>query len=121
MSTPNSPVRPIPPRPNLERDRKEAKSLLDAVKRGDPTALGQFKSFHPRFAKLAGGEDFALHDAQLVIARQYGFASWPRWKQFVETRRLDRARHGGVDQSGLLERRPQGPRDAGSRGGSREI
>jgi ankyrin repeat protein len=92
MPTPNSPVRPIPPRPNLERDRKQAKSLLDAVKRGDPAALEQFKSFHPRFAELAGREDLALHDAQLVIARQYGFASWPRWKQFVETRRLDRAR-----------------------------
>jgi hypothetical protein len=31
----------------------------------------------------------ALHDAQLVIAREYGFASWPRWKQFVEARGLD--------------------------------
>ena len=30
-----------------------------------------------------------LHDAQLVIAREYGFPSWPRWKRFVETRRLD--------------------------------
>ncbi len=91
MLTPNSSVRSIPPRPDLERDRKQAKSLLDAAKRGDPAALGQFKSFHPRFAELAGGEEFALHNAQLVIARQYGFASWPRWKQFVETRRLDRA------------------------------
>jgi hypothetical protein len=30
-----------------------------------------------------------LHDAQLVIAREYGFASWARWKQFVEARELD--------------------------------
>lgn len=31
----------------------------------------------------------ALHDAQLVIAREYGFSSWPRWKQLVEARQLD--------------------------------
>ena len=35
------------------------------------------------------GRAVALHDAQLVVAREYGFTSWARWKQFVETRRLD--------------------------------
>ena len=93
MSTPISPVRPIPSNPNLEFDRKQAKSLLDAAKRGDAAALRRFNASHPRFAAAhdaaVPGIALALHDAQLVVAREYGFASWPRWKQFVETRRLD--------------------------------
>lgn len=35
--------------------------------------------------------DVALHDAELVVAREYGFSSWPRWKQFVEARLATRA------------------------------
>lgn len=95
MSTPNSPVRPIPSNPNLEFDRKQAKALLEAVRRGEPAALSRFNTHHPRFRAARDSEipdlPVALHDAQLVVAREYGFASWPRWKQFVETRRLDRA------------------------------
>jgi hypothetical protein len=87
-------ARPIPPRPSLEFDRKQAKSLLDAVRAGDPSALARFRASHPRFHSAAapdgrGLEHAALHDAQLVIAREYGFASWPRWKQFVDGRALD--------------------------------
>jgi len=32
---------------------------------------------------------FHLHDAQLVIAREYGFASWPKLKEHVESILLD--------------------------------
>ena len=75
--------RPIPPRPSLEFDRKQARALLDAVRHGDADAVERLRAHHPRFR---GGTpmDIALHDAQLVIAREYGFASWPRWKQLVE-------------------------------------
>ncbi|HTV47396.1 MAG TPA: ankyrin repeat domain-containing protein [Phycisphaerae bacterium] len=94
MSTPVSPIRPIPANPNIQTDRKRAKLLLKAAKRGDAKALFCFKTHHPRFvaqdpARIA--HTVALHDAQLVVAREYGFASWPRWKQFVEIRQLDRA------------------------------
>jgi Ankyrin repeats (3 copies) len=92
MSTPN---RPLPVHPNLEVDRKRAKALLDAAQRGDVDALRRFNTYHPRFGAVRDpvllGKAVALHDAQLVVAREYGFASWPRWKQFVEMRRLDRA------------------------------
>ena len=79
--------RPIPQRPNLEFDRKAAKALLRAYRAGDAAARDRFAQHHPR------GDAFEpkLADALLVIAREYGFASWPRWKQFVETRQLDRA------------------------------
>src|SRR5262245_10790649 len=83
-------ARAIPSRPSLEFDRKQAKALLDAARAGDPAALARFHAHHPRF-RAGEAPDAALHDAQLVIAREYGFASWPRWKQFVEARLLDAA------------------------------
>src|SRR5579863_4565513 len=93
MATPISAVRPIPVNPSLEFDRNQAKALLEAVRRGEADALRRFNAHHPRFGAVRDpallGQAAALHDAQLVVAREYGFASWPRWKQFVETRRLD--------------------------------
>src|SRR5215468_6236584 len=83
-------ARAIPPRPSMEFDRKQAKALLDAARAGDPAALARFHAHHPRF-RAGDARDAALHDAQLVVAREYGFASWPRWKQFVEARLLDAA------------------------------
>src|SRR5262245_50961589 len=84
----------IPSRPSLEFDRKQAKALLRGVRDGDAGALDRFRAHHPRFRagapQLAAGA-IALHDAQLVIAREYGCSSWPRWKQFVEARQLDTA------------------------------
>jgi len=42
--------------------------------------------------------DFALHDAQLVLARAYGVDSWPKLKAFVDgvtvTRLIDAVRAG---------------------------
>ena len=93
MATPISPVRSIPANPNLEFDRKQAKALLEAARSGDEHALVRFNASHPRFGAARDaallGRAVALHDAQLVVAREYGFASWPRWKQYVEMRRLD--------------------------------
>src|SRR5499425_1416323 len=82
------PSRPIPPRPSLEFDRKQARALLEAVRRGDADAEERFRSHHPRFRDGAIVRP-ALYDAQLVVAREYGVASWPRWKQLVETRQLE--------------------------------
>ena len=83
------PSRPIPPRPSLEFDRKQARALLDAFREGDRAAVGRFRAHHPCIHAVDAAGSAALHDAQLVIAREYGFPSWPRWKQFVEARQLD--------------------------------
>ena len=47
---------------------------------------------HPRPSGVEGapeseipGAAFSLRDAQLVIAREYGFESWPKLKRYVET------------------------------------
>src|SRR6187551_2771882 len=82
------PIHQIPQRPSLEFDRKAAKKLLREVRAGSAPALARFQEFHPRFRSSTTAHDLAslkLSDAQLVVARQYGKPSWPRYKHFIET------------------------------------
>lgn len=90
--------REIPKVPSLEFDRKRAKRLLAAARTGDPTAVSLFRAHHPRFGGARPGvlSTVALHDAELVVAREYGFTSWPRWKQFVEARLATRAEQAAL-------------------------
>ena len=57
--------RHLPDRPHLEFLKKEAKALLDTMQRTAPAAQ--------------------LADAQHALARDYGFASWPKLKAHVDT------------------------------------
>ena len=83
-----SDVRPLPARPSLEYVRKEAKSLLRLLKAGDPGTRARAISRHHAFASRAF-DTFKLADAQLVLAREYSFASWPRLvRYFGEAERL---------------------------------
>jgi len=81
--------RQLPLRPSLEHLRKQAKSLLKSQQAADSAALNRIRESHPRWKNLAGDQiiasPFALADAQLVIASEYGFASWPRLLSHVET------------------------------------
>ena len=79
-------TKPIPARPNLEFDRKQAKALLDAAKTGQPEARSRFEAHHP----CGLPAEPRMADALLVVAREYGLRSWPQWKAFVETRTMDR-------------------------------
>lgn len=87
MSNPST--RTLPTVPNLEQQRKQARELLESAHRGDAAAIRRFQDHHPRIAPLArtewSPEQLALHDAQLVIAREYGFPSWPSLKSYIET------------------------------------
>lgn len=80
--------KPLPPRPSLEQYKKQAKELLKAYRSADVETIHRVKRNHPRFEKLAepGFEisKFALADAQLVIAREHGFESWPKFAQRIE-------------------------------------
>jgi ankyrin repeat protein len=75
-------VRPLPPNPNLDMQRKLAKSLARDYWRGRPEATARVRALHP---KPPAPEDFALSDAQLVIARGYGFAGWPQLKRKIDS------------------------------------
>src|SRR6476620_9130382 len=81
----------LPERANLEQLKKQAKSLLHAARAKDPSALQRFQAL-PALTRKAipelGAMDLALHDAQSVIAREYGFKSWNELREHVEERSL---------------------------------
>lgn len=81
-------ARQLPARPNLEQYKKQAKDLLKAYRAADVQTIRRIKKSHPRFEKLSetGFEisKFALADAQLVIAREHGFESWPKFAKRIE-------------------------------------
>ncbi len=67
--------RHFPVRPDLEQLRHQAKDLLRAIRHGEPAAVAELRSHHP---KPTAPGDVKLADAQLVLARSYGLPSWPR-------------------------------------------
>ena len=69
---------------NLEYYRKQAKALLKAAKSSDARARERLSHYLP-----SGSGSPALHDAQLTIAREQGFRSWPRFKAFLIQSKLD--------------------------------
>jgi hypothetical protein len=73
----------LPDRPNLINLRKQAKSLLAAWRSGDQQALARVREGHPRGDRLTAMGRYSLADAQLVVAREYGFASWARLVQHL--------------------------------------
>src|ERR1700733_3544215 len=71
----------LPERPNLDQLRRQAKELRDAARRGEADALDRFEHYP------GGGPPgpVTLAAAQLVVARELGFPSWPKLKVVVET------------------------------------
>ena len=80
------PIRSLPARPSLELDKKNAKRLLREVRANEPAAVARIAASHPRFvtANAVSPSTLRLADVELVLAREYGFPSWPRYKHFVE-------------------------------------
>lgn len=66
----------LPGRPDLEHLKGQARTLQRRVRAGEQTAIETVRTFHPRPARAERHTAFTLADAQLVVARQYGFASW---------------------------------------------
>jgi ankyrin repeat protein len=103
-----APTRTLSEQPNLDQLKRQAKELLDAFRSGSAAAAAEVHT-HYRDADPAA---FALHDAQLTLARAYGFESWPKLKAFVDgatVRRLvDAVREGRLDDvRTLLSARPE--------------
>jgi len=69
----------LPAKPNLSLLKKQAKQLLKQYRAGDPDAITQVESNHPNPVVFSG-----LRDAQLVIARDYGFPGWAELVDAVE-------------------------------------
>ena len=71
----------LPERPNLDQLRRQAKELRDSARSGDPVAADRFARHH---RSVQPGEA-SLAAAQMVIARELGFSSWPALKAAVDS------------------------------------
>jgi ankyrin repeat protein len=87
------PVKPLPAHPSLEQYRKQAKELARACDLRTLEALARVLRYHPRFAHLGTNDvqSVTLTDAQLVIAREHGFESWPKFAAHIATLNLQRS------------------------------
>lgn len=78
---------------DLEQQRKRAKELLAAHRAGVEQAVVRVQRNLPRAGGLAldqvRGLTLKLSDAQLVVAREAGFPTWPRMKRATSAAALD--------------------------------
>jgi len=80
VSSRPSPTRRLPAQASLEQLRKQAKDLLSLYRAGDRATVREVQ----RFERAPDPARFALNDAQRVLARAYGYESWPKLKAFVD-------------------------------------
>lgn len=67
----------LPGRPNLDQLRRQARELLRAAADSEPSALTRIRAISERVS---------LSAAQLAVAREHGFASWPALHAEVQRR-----------------------------------
>ncbi len=79
----------LPGHPNIDHLKSQAKDLLDAYQLGDAPAFARFREGLPGARGKTDAElatmKLALHDAQSVIAREYGFDSFADLRAHVAT------------------------------------
>jgi ankyrin repeat protein len=101
-------ARRLPQQPNLEHLRKQAKELLERFRASELAAVAEVRQFE----RNPDPFHFALNDAQRVLARAYGFESWPKLKAFVDgatiARFADAVKAGDMVQvRSMLASRPE--------------
>jgi ankyrin repeat protein len=102
------PTRELREHPDLDQLKRQAKELLHAFVAGNAAAVAEVNTHY----RDASPSAFALHDAQLVLARAYGFDSWLKLKAFVDGVTVKRfeeaARNGEIAQlRTMLKQRPE--------------
>ncbi len=102
------PTRVMRENPDLNQLKRQAKELLKSFIGGQPEAVAEVNA-HYRDADAA---TFALSDAQLALARAYGFDSWPKLKAYVDgvnVKRLAEAVRAGdlARARAMLNARPE--------------
>src|SRR6267154_706069 len=83
----------LPARPSLESLRKQAKKLARGIVAGDASSIARARAQLPH-AELP----LSQRDAQLVLAREYGFPGWQDLVREVK-QRLGRGLEGAVSQA----------------------
>jgi hypothetical protein len=71
----------LPLHPNLDQYKKQAKDLLKAAKSEDLKAVERIQQRHPHARDVT---EPTLSDAQLVLAREHSFESWPKFAKCVQ-------------------------------------
>src|SRR6516225_676398 len=102
------PVRAMRENPDIDQLKRQARELLEAYRAQSPDAVIEVTAYH----RDASPDTFALHDAQFVLARSYGFESWPKLKAAVDgvtAKKLHEAAESGDLRAAreLLTRRPE--------------
>ncbi|HEY2470744.1 MAG TPA: ankyrin repeat domain-containing protein [Terracidiphilus sp.] len=121
------PVRRLPANPDLNHLKYQAKDLLKGHAAEDRGVAQRIREFHPRFKTSTEveifGAELRLSDGQLTIAREYGFRSWARLKEHVESPSL--AERLNLPYQERIEdpvfRRAVDQLDAGDTAGLREL
>jgi hypothetical protein len=117
----------LPGNPDLKQLATRAKELRRGVQRGIPDDVAVLAGHHPRGAELTATEQsrrsLTLRDAQVALARKYGFDGWQALVQNVGRARVeqrDMHRWFGVEfnnevwellDGGLSPQSPQAERD----------
>ena len=80
--------KPLPAQPSLDQLKKQAKELVKSHRAQNAATVALIRESLPALARKTDEEiilyPFALHDAQSVIARHYGFLSWSHLRDHVE-------------------------------------
>ena len=108
MTRQSLPTRLLRDQPDLDQLKRQAKELLEDLRRGSEAAVAEVRTHY----RGAHAGTFALHDAQLVIARSYGFDSWPKLRAYVDgatvARLADAVRaRDAAHVSAMLKLRPE--------------
>ena len=98
MTQPYEPL--LRPHDDLAQVKRRAKELFRAFRAGETEATA-LVNLHYR---EESAEKFKLSNAQLVMARASGFASWPKLKAFVEARMRARGKAVGAPYDGTVVR-----------------
>jgi len=68
---------------DLDQYKTQAKELLKQVRAKQPEAFERIRQHHPEHESLINFGKIRLADVQLVLARENGFSSWTKFKQFL--------------------------------------
>jgi hypothetical protein len=77
----------LPPNPSITHLKGQARELQRAVRSGDTTSIARVRSAHP--SPPTAYSTFTLRDAQLTLAREYGFDGWHDLNTEVGERMVD--------------------------------
>ena len=86
------PTRRLPAHPDINHLRYQARDLLKGHAAGNRGVAQRIREFSPRLRGATDEDIFSatlkLSEAQLIIAREYGFRSWARLKEHVQSPEL---------------------------------